>query len=88
MFCLGGACTASIPPAILKLTPWHVAWLALAAALATPLRALLGAGLSLAPASERVQARWTRTAGSMLLLVLSAMALAGGTYNAFLYFRF
>jgi alginate O-acetyltransferase complex protein AlgI len=90
MFCLGGACTASIPPAILKLTPWHVAWLALAAALATPLRGLVGAELSLAPGEPRVSAKalWTRTAGSMLLLVLSAMALAGGTYNAFLYFRF
>jgi hypothetical protein len=33
-------------------------------------------------------ARWRETAGSMLLLVLAAMALAGGTYNAFLYFRF
>jgi hypothetical protein len=90
MFCLGGQCAASVPGELLRLTPWHALWLAIAAALATPLRRLFGGGLSLVDAAPpaAVEARWTRTAGSMTLLTLSAMALAGGTYNAFLYFRF
>jgi hypothetical protein len=53
---------------------------------------LFRARLSLPPDGRVVPAppfaRWRETAGSMLLLVLGAMALAGGTYNAFLYFRF
>lgn len=90
MFCTGGTCTASVPAELFRLTPWHALWLAIAAALATPLRGLLGAGLSLAADASPagIQASWRRTAGSMALLLLSAMALAGGTYNAFLYFRF
>jgi alginate O-acetyltransferase complex protein AlgI len=87
MFCLGGACTASVPADLLEVTPWHVLWLAVAAALSTPLRALLGARLSL-PVPAPSAARWRDAAGSMSLLLLSAMALAGGTYHAFLYFRF
>ena len=92
MFCLGGTCAASVPAEIFDVTPWHALWLVIAAALATPLRALFRAGFSL-PADGRVvpappSARWRETASSMLLLVLAAMALAGGTYNAFLYFRF
>jgi hypothetical protein len=82
MFCAGGTCTMSVPADILEVTPWHVLWLAVAAALATPLRAALTRRFALAGE------QWRETAGSMLLLVLSAMALAGGTYNAFLYFRF
>jgi alginate O-acetyltransferase complex protein AlgI len=90
MFCIGGTCTAGVPAEIFVVTPWHALWLAIAAALATPLRRLFGGGLSLGDAASpaAVEARWTRTAGSMALLGLSAMALAGGTYNAFLYFRF
>ena len=92
MFCVGGACTASVPSELFEATPWHALWLALAALLATPLRGLLGARISLADAGPLVPASaWARrrdTAGSMLLLLLSAMAVAGGTYNAFLYFRF
>jgi len=90
MFCIGGTCAAGVPAEIFVVTPWHALWLAIAAALATPLRRLFGGGLSLGDTAltAAVEARWTRTAGSMTLLVLSAMALAGGTYNAFLYFRF
>lgn len=94
MFCLGGTCTASLPPGTLDLTPWHALWLAIAASLATPLRTLFGAKLSLpeygrlVPALSSVGAQRRETAGSMLLLLLAAMALAGGTYSAFLYFRF
>jgi alginate O-acetyltransferase complex protein AlgI len=92
MFCAGGICAASVPADLFDPTPWHALWLVIAAALATPLRALFGASLSLAGsgsvAAAPVAARWRGAAGSMLLLVLAAMALAGGTYNAFLYFRF
>jgi len=92
MFCVGGTCAASVPSEIFDVTPWHALWLVIAAALATPLRALFRARLSLAGngrlAPAPPSAQWRETAGSMLLLVLAAMALAGGTYNAFLYFRF
>jgi len=89
MFCLGGTCAPSVPEELLRLTPWHALWLAVAAALATPLRALFGVALSLrAQPALGAGPRWSRTAGSAALLLLSAMALAGGTYNAFLYFRF
>ncbi|HKW37668.1 MAG TPA: MBOAT family O-acyltransferase [Burkholderiales bacterium] len=91
MACAGGACTASIPHEVLALRPWHLAWLAVAAALATPLRAAFGARLAAEGGSAFPApplARWRDIAGSTFLLLLSAMALAGGTYNAFLYFRF
>jgi len=90
MFCLGGACTPYVPMELLELTPWHALWLLVAAGLSTPLRGLFGAALSLRGAGPEAgaTASWSRTAGSAALLVLSAMALAGGTYNAFLYFRF
>lgn len=93
LFCLGGTCQASVPAGMVEVEPWHVMWLTIAAALATPLRALYGARLSLAggrlaPALSSAWVQWGEAAGLMLLLVLAAMALAGGTYNAFLYFRF
>ena len=94
MLCLGGACAASVPPNLFDLAPWHALWLVIGAALATPLRTLLGARLSLveggrlAPAPSSAWMQWSETAGSMVLLLLAAMALAGGTYSAFLYFRF
>src|SRR5579864_2694547 len=81
MFCIGGICTVSVPVQIFQISPWHVLWLAVAVALATPLRMLYGARLSLVgdvpltSASSPAWVLWTGTAGSMLLLVLVAMAL-------------
>jgi alginate O-acetyltransferase complex protein AlgI len=93
MFCLGGLCIGTPTDELYQVAPWHLLWLAIAAALATPLRALYGARVSLggeqlAPAFASVRAQLSEAAGVMLLLVVTAMALAGGTYSAFLYFRF
>ena len=92
MFCALGSCTVSVPADLFEIAPWHALWLLLAAALATPLRALFGARLSLAEsgpaAAAPLAAQWRPAAGSVLLLVLVSAALAAGTYSPFLYFRF